>query len=74
MPCPAPPQTIFVEEEFGDFNEKAYLDVRNFEEVWDWTKGSVAAPVWRGQSRTRCSTRSPCAPTRLAGPSLAACV
>ena len=29
-------RTIMVEEGFGDFNEKSFLDIRNFEEVYDW--------------------------------------
>ena len=29
-------RTILVEEAFGDFNEKTFEDIRNFEEVWDW--------------------------------------
>lgn len=32
-------QTVFVEENFGDFNEKAFADVSNFGEVWQWTEG-----------------------------------
>ena len=35
-------QTIFIEEEFGDYNEKAYMDVANFEELWDWAEGVLA--------------------------------
>ena len=41
-------ETIFVEEEFGDFNEKAYMDVANFEEFWDWA-GSEALRPLRGR-------------------------
>ena len=36
-------ETIFVEEEFGDYNEKSFIDVANFEEAWDWTE-SVMMP------------------------------
>ena len=36
-------ETIFIDEEFGDFNEKAFMDVSNFEEVWEWMD-SVLAP------------------------------
>ena len=32
-------ETIFVEEEFGDYNEKAFMDIANFEEGWDWIEG-----------------------------------
>ena len=28
-------RTILVEEAFGDFNEKAYADIRNFEEIFE---------------------------------------
>jgi len=30
-------QTVFVDENFGDYFEKAFEDIANFEEVWDWT-------------------------------------
>ena len=40
-------ETIFIEEEFGDYNEKAFVDVRNWEELWDWTE-SVLMPGGRG--------------------------
>lgn len=30
-------ETIFIDEEFGDYNEKSFMDVRKFDEVWDWT-------------------------------------
>ena len=39
-------QTIFIDEEFGDFNEKSFMDVRNFEEVWDWTKDVLVPGAW----------------------------
>ena len=32
-------QTVFIEEEFGDWNEKTFLDVATFGEMWDWADG-----------------------------------
>jgi len=32
-------KTILVEEEFGDYNEKVFEDIRNYEEVWEWIEG-----------------------------------
>lgn len=32
-------KTILVEEEFGDYNEKTFEDIRNFEEIWEWVEG-----------------------------------
>ena len=34
-------KTILVEEEFGDWNEKVFEDVRNFDEVWEWIEGAL---------------------------------
>ena len=32
-------RTVFIEENFGDANEKAYEDIRNYEEFWEWANG-----------------------------------
>ena len=32
-------QTVLVDEEFGDYNEKAFFDVATLPEIWDWTSG-----------------------------------
>ncbi len=29
-------QIIFIDEAFGDYNEKTFMDVATFEEAWDW--------------------------------------
>ena len=39
-------ETTFVEEEFGDFNEKAFMDVANFEEAWEWTESVLASGLF----------------------------
>ena len=32
-------RTAFVDEEFGDYNEKTFDDIRTYEEFYDWAKG-----------------------------------
>ena len=27
---------VFIEENFGDANKKAYMDIATFEEAWEW--------------------------------------
>ena len=30
---------VFIEENFGDANKKAYMDIATFEEFWEWARG-----------------------------------
>ena len=39
-------RTILVEEAFGDFNEKTYSDIANFEEIWDWIEGVLVGGLY----------------------------
>ena len=39
-------RTILVEEAFGDFNEKTYADIANFEEIWDWIEGVLVEGLY----------------------------
>ena len=37
-PLPLATAQVFVEENFGDYNEKAYEDIRNYEELYMWAR------------------------------------
>lgn len=41
-------RTILVEEAFGDYNEKTFADIRNFEEVWDWVENVLVESLYPG--------------------------
>ena len=46
-------RTAFVDEEFGDANEKTYMDIRTYEEFYDWatgpfTEGLLPAEYYNG--------------------------
>jgi len=32
-------RTQFIEEDFGDYNEKAFMDIRTYEEMYQWARG-----------------------------------
>ena len=39
-------ETAFIDEEFGDYNEKVFLDVATYEEIWDWTDGVLMSALF----------------------------
>jgi len=39
-------RTALIDEAFGDFNEKTYYDIANFEEVFDWLDGVFVAGIF----------------------------
>lgn len=42
-------RTAFVEEEFGDYNEKTYYDIANAEELFDWMAGPLSDGLFPDQ-------------------------
>lgn len=50
-------RTILVEEGFGDFNEKNFFDVANFEEVYDWIEGVLVEGLCALPSQQPCIHR-----------------
>jgi len=40
---------VFVGEEFGDYNEKAYMDIRTFEEFYEWAEGPFLQGLLPGE-------------------------
>lgn len=39
-------RTILIDEGFGDFNEKNFFDVANFDEVWEWIDGVLVEGLY----------------------------
>ena len=39
-------RTILADENFGDYNEKAFEDIRNFEEVWEWIENVLIEGIY----------------------------
>ena len=39
-------RTILIDENFGDFNEKAFADIRNFEEVFEWIESVIVDGIY----------------------------
>jgi len=39
-------RTLLVDENFGDYNEKAFADIRNFEEIFDWIQSVMIDGIY----------------------------